>query len=240
MASGYVRVATVGDVAIRVHWAAPLVWVVGGISIGEGALGFGGVLASMVVYGVHALGHWALARIHRLQVQRIEVDGLGASIQYSGRATRAVHARVAFGGVIAHALAGLVLVLMSTASPWVSQMLWVNLVLGALNLLPFGSLDGAKGWRNAAAALNQPVRLPPGSEDHPALRAQMLVADVDRELGHPHRVAAVKPGDDLPELDFSGSDPVLGEITSQFNELMSKAREDAEARRTSASDEESS
>lgn len=235
MASGFVRVAAVGHVDIRVHWVAPIVWFVGGLALGRGGLDFGGVVATMLVFGLHALGHWGMAAVHRLKVHRIELDGVGASIGYSGRATRAVHARVAFGGVITHALVGTLIALVPARGDFLDQVIWVNMVLGAINLIPLGRLDGHAGWRHLSAALRQPMPVPDLDDDHPAARAHTLAADIDRELGHPPM--ARPPAHDEPELDFHAGDPSVHDIVRQVDDLMAEARADARQRRQPTPDD---
>ncbi len=239
MASGFLRIATLGKVDFRVHWIAPVVWLIAGLAMSTGALGFGGVLVAMVVYLVHVAGHYLVARAYQLKVLRVDIDGTGGSVQYSGRAPRMVHARVAFGGLIAQV--GLGFVLMAVArggSPVVSQMLWVNFVLGAINLLPFGRLDGAAGWRHWTAAMKQPMPVPDEDDDHPVMRAQRLVAEADRDIGHSRvdRPDAIPLEDALSETVLDAADPTVREIAREFETLMAEVRADARARRADSTD----
>ena len=243
MASGFLRLATIGSTRVRMHWVAPVVWALGGFSSSTGDLGLKGILASIVVYGVHGLGHWLAANFYRLPVERLDIDGFGASVAWKGRATRGVHAAVAFGGVIAHfAFAIILLVFAGGGSLLVQQMMWVNVVLGAINLLPFGRLDGADGWRHLSAVLRQPMPAPRPDREHPTRRARRLVVDVDREIGHTGvRRPSSAPEPDagaVPEPDWTGDGPVVREIASQVEFLMTEVRADVRERRRHSPDDE--
>jgi Zn-dependent protease len=222
--------------AFRVHWVAPIVWVVGGVSLREGDLGLSSVLAAALVYLAHSFGHWAFARLHRLPVKSLDIDGFGASIRYSGRAPRGVHAQVAFGGVLAHGVLAVLLSMAPAPEGMVSRMVWLNAVLGLVNLLPLSTLDGAKGWGHAMAALRQPVRLPHSASDHPAIRAQQLVAEADREVGHPVRPARGGRADERPTPPSDGEEARA--LAAQVDAIMAVARADAKARREQGSKDE--
>ncbi|HCH65823.1 MAG TPA: hypothetical protein DFR83_23680 [Deltaproteobacteria bacterium] len=241
MASGFLRLATIGTTQVRVHWVAPVVWALGGFSSSTGDLGLKGILAAVVVYGVHAMGHWLMANFYRLPVSRLDIDGFGASVAWTGRATRGVHAAVAFGGVIAHlAFAVVLLVFAGKGSLLVQQMIWVNFVVGCINVLPFGRLDGADGWRHLAVVLRQPMPTARPDREHPTRRARRLIAEADREIGHSavHRPSTPSGPDGGPEPDWNGDAPEVREIASQFESLMTEVRADVQQRRRHSSDDE--
>ena len=150
-----------------------------------------------------------------------------------------------FGGVLAHgAFAIVLMVLAASGSTMVRQMMWVNFLLGAVNLLPFGRLDGARGWRHLSAVLRQPMPAPRTEREHPTRRARRLLVEADREIGHS---AVLRPdvrtdaeNDALPELDWNGNDPAVRDIARQFESLMTEVRADVSERKhlSSGGDEE--
>lgn len=230
MASGFLRVAVVGTTEVRIHWLTPIVWFVGGVALSRDGLGLAGVGAAACVYAVHVLGHWTVARLHRLPVSRVDMDAVGGSVATRGRAGRATHARVAFGGVMAHAVFGLVLTLLHGVGDFVGHLVWVNLVLGAINLLPLGRLDGAAGWRHVRRLLSEPIPMGDPSDPHPALRARALAAEADRDIGHSRVRRPAAPPPEPPEPDWTGDASTLADIADQVDALMEQARAEARAR----------
>ena len=232
MPSGFLRVATIGSTTVRVHWVAPLVWFIGGATANRAELALSGMLAAVVVYAVHAVGHAFLAHFYRLQLNRVDVDGLGASVATSGRATRGVHARVAFGGVIAHLVFGVVLMAVAgSGSELGRQMLRVNVLLGVVNLLPFGRLDGATGWRHLTAVLKQPMGPPHPGSAQLVRRSREMVREVDRELGHSKVTRPTgEPSQEEAPAPMASDVETLRELERQAESLMSQVRADVHHR----------
>jgi membrane-associated protease RseP (regulator of RpoE activity) len=150
--SGFWRAGTLKGIPIRFHWSVLL-----------GAAIFSGLrfapafwVAFPVLVLVHELGHaWVIRRLgHRTLA--IDVTGFGGLCHWDARyASRLHHALVAWGGVVAQFLLFLAAsaYLALTGGPhftWEAQVLYVftttNLLLIALNLLPFAPLDGARAW----------------------------------------------------------------------------------------------
>jgi len=148
---GYLSLGRVRGVPFRVHWTTPL-----------GALVFGGFefapafwLAFFALVVVHELGHAALARRTGNRVLGIDVTGFGGVCRWAGLPSPYDRARIAWGGVLAQALLLLPAVALALFTPlgttrWGGELLGAltttNVLLMAVNLLPFAPLDGAEAW----------------------------------------------------------------------------------------------
>lgn len=164
--SGFWQLGSWRGVPIRFHW-----------SVLVGALIFSGFrfspafwLSFPVLVLVHELGHvWVVQRL-RHRALAVDVTGFGGLCHWDPRlASRLDHALVAWGGVAAQFLlfllaTGYVLI---TGGPHFlveAQVLSVftttNLLLMALNLLPFPPLDGARAWTLFGELRKTGFRLP--------------------------------------------------------------------------------
>jgi stage IV sporulation protein FB len=149
---GYLTLARIRGVPVRVHWTMPL-----------GALMFGGLafapafwLAFFVLVLSHEFGHAALAWRARQRVISIDVTGFGGVCRWAGLPSAYDRALIAWGGVLAQAgLLVVAVVLAATtrlgASRWgvelISALTGTNLLLMLINLVPIPPLDGAEAWR---------------------------------------------------------------------------------------------
>ncbi|MBN2193963.1 MAG: hypothetical protein JW751_14200 [Polyangiaceae bacterium] len=149
---GYLTVASVRGVPLRLHWSTAL-----------GALLFGGLsfapaawFAFLVLVVLHEFGHALVVWRLRHRVVSIDVTGFGGLCRWSGLATPSERALIAWGGVLAQSVllvAALALALLGVwgTVPFGAELahtfVWTNLWLIILNLLPFAPLDGAEAWR---------------------------------------------------------------------------------------------
>jgi len=152
MESGYLKVGRFGGAPIRIHWTTPI-----------GAFAFCGFAfvpaawaAFVVLILIHEIGHAAFVRGFRLHLQSVDVHGIGGVCHYSGTTTPIRRALVAWGGVLGQAvLLAIALIarlfLPPTAAPWVAQvfyaLIWTNLYIMAINLIPVPGFDGAEAWK---------------------------------------------------------------------------------------------
>jgi stage IV sporulation protein FB len=171
---GWWSVGKVRGVPIRIHWSALL-----------GALFFSGFrfapgywLGFVLVILVHELGHAAVVKITRQRVHGVTIHGMGGECQWSGNATPIQRSCIAWGGVWGQ-LALFVLVLPFSGLLAMSlgrmgaelayALTYSSLILAAINLIPFGPLDGVEAWklpgllaqrfkRRRAARASQPAR----------------------------------------------------------------------------------
>jgi Zn-dependent protease len=149
---GYWTAFRLRGAPVRLHWTIPL-----------GALLFGGFRFVPAFWGaffflilIHELGHATLVRAFGHRVMSIDILGFGGFCRWSGVATQSERGAIAWGGVLAQAVAlivtiGVLLVFGRPTTIYGAQVAEVfintNLWLIALNLLPVPPLDGAEAWR---------------------------------------------------------------------------------------------
>lgn len=104
---------------------------------------------------MHELGHGVLVKLRGGRVTGITLHGLGGECAYTGARGELDRAIIAWGGVIAQALAIPILytVLVLVELPetrftldFASTLLHTNLIMIVMNLLPVPPLDGATAW----------------------------------------------------------------------------------------------
>lgn len=136
---------------VRLHWTLPV-----------GMFLFGGMAvvpvfwsAFFVILLVHELGHAIVARRYGHRVTAIEVTGFGGVCRWEGNASDDEIGAIAWGGVAAQSIlaAATYLVLTWTGKPEVSwgiqlvrALIYVNIALIVINLIPLRPLDGADAW----------------------------------------------------------------------------------------------
>lgn len=155
---GYYSLGKVLGVPVQLHWSALL-----------GALFFGGFrfapgawLGFLLVIGVHELGHALVVRRTGQRVIGVNVHGLGGECAWQGDPSPIQRACIAWGGVWAQLVVfvialpilwwlGPALASAPVAFGFVSDLAialtWSNLWLAALNLIPYGPLDGVEAWK---------------------------------------------------------------------------------------------
>ena len=150
--TGYLTVARVRGIPIRLHWSIPI----GAFVFGRFAFVPGFWLGFFLLVLLHELGHAVLVQRYRLHVEAVEVHGLGGVCRYSGYPSPIERSVIAWGGVLAQALLfgatlATVWLLGSPTSAFghelVSAFTMTNLVLIGINLIPVPPLDGAEAWR---------------------------------------------------------------------------------------------
>jgi Zn-dependent protease len=149
---GYLSLGRWRGVPIRLHVLTPL-----------GALFFtrfrfepGAWLGFLLVILLHEMGHALLVMRYRLRISSIDLHAYGGVCRWSGSAGDRERAIIAWGGVLAQAaLFAVTASLVSVAGlpstqfgqELVDVFLRTNLLLMAINLLPFPPLDGAEAWK---------------------------------------------------------------------------------------------
>jgi Zn-dependent protease len=150
--TGYLTVARLRGVPIRLHWSIP----VGAFVFGRFAFVPGFWLGFFLLVLLHELGHAVLVQRYRLHVEAVEVHGLGGVCRYSGYPSPLERSVIAWGGVLAQALLlgatlAIVWLLGAPASSFgrelVSAFTMTNLLLIGINLIPVPPLDGAEAWK---------------------------------------------------------------------------------------------
>jgi stage IV sporulation protein FB len=161
------RIGSVGGVDLRIHASflvlVAVVAVAGSTSAGPGAvpavLWLVPLFASVLV---HELAHTVVARHYGLAVTEIGLNPLGGLSKLAHQPDDpAVELRIALAGPLASiglAVVCAVAALLTGSEPWpptlyagavLVRLAWVNLVLGAFNLLPALPLDGGRVYRAA-------------------------------------------------------------------------------------------
>lgn len=151
--TGYLTIARWKGTPIRIHWSTPI----GMLVFGRFAFVPGFWVGYLLLVGLHEAGHALLARRMGLEARSIEIHALGGQCRFGGASISPwQHAVVAWGGVLAQAvLLGIALTVslsgllppIAFAHELMSALVYTNLWLIALNLLPLPPLDGAQAWR---------------------------------------------------------------------------------------------
>lgn len=155
---GYVTLGHARGAAVRLHWTLPLgALLVGGLRWAPWL--WAGVAAVLVA---HELGHALAVVACRQRLTSLELHGLGGAARFRGaNITVGQRAAIAWAGVLAQALLGLVAALVvaragvhSAAGAQVADALTRgNLVIAAINLLPLPPLDGLEAWGGLALSI---------------------------------------------------------------------------------------
>lgn len=153
--TGYFTVGRLGKrygrAPIRLHWTLPL----GMLAFTRFSFVPGAWTAFVGLVLLHELGHAFLVRRARMQVMSVDVHGFGGMCRWYGVPTPTWRAIIAWGGVLAQALVLLVALPIYLFVPLppiafvvqlVDALVWTNLILIVLNLLPIPPLDGAQAW----------------------------------------------------------------------------------------------
>lgn len=150
LTGGYVTAGRIRGVPIRVHATTPM-----------GLFVFSGLTFNLLLWAglfviilVHELGHAILVRRYRLTMVSIDITGIGGVCRWSGRATDVQESVIAWGGVLAQAVFVVLLAVVAVttramlplAADIAETLIYANLALMVVNILPLPRLDGAKAW----------------------------------------------------------------------------------------------
>jgi hypothetical protein len=134
---------------VRLHWSLPLSALLVSRFRFEPAIWLGFVVLVLV----HELGHAVLVSRYQLEVESIDLHGMGGECRYRGDPSAWQIAVIAWGGVLAQAL---LLPLGFLLAPTIDQPFlatcietfgWANVWMIAFNLMPIPPLDGAEAWK---------------------------------------------------------------------------------------------
>ena len=146
---GYLKIATIGGTAVRLHWTLPL----GAFAFSRGKVLPFFWLGFFLVVLIHELGHALMVRSLRHRVVAIDITGFGGMCRWRGNPTPLHRSAIAWGGVAAQ---GILLAATWVAlaqlgrltAAWQLQLASVftttNLWLIIINLLPIPPLDGGR------------------------------------------------------------------------------------------------
>lgn len=152
MEGGYFRLGRFGGAPVRLHWSAPI----GAFAFCGFAFVPGAWAAFLLLILLHELGHAFLVRRFGLLLVSVDVHGLGGLCQHAGSTTPMRRALIAWGGIFGQSLLlALGLVLMFVLRPihnvYLAQavgcLVWTNLWMMGINLVPIPGFDGAEAWK---------------------------------------------------------------------------------------------
>src|SRR5450432_4035321 len=150
--AGYLTLGRLRGAPVRIHWSAPL----GAFFFGQFRFVPGFWLAFVGLILAHEIGHALMVVTAGARVRGIDVTGIGGECRFDGDVTPMRRALIAWGGVLAQlvvlVVAGAMLMVFgSPESAFLADVAYActfyNLTLMALNLLPFGPLDGREAWK---------------------------------------------------------------------------------------------
>ena len=98
---GYLAIGRWRGAPVRLHWTLP----VGALVFGQGRFVPGFWLGFFLLVFVHELGHAVLVRRYGHRVVSIDIHALGGMCRWSGEPTAIDRSRIAWGGVLAQAVA---------------------------------------------------------------------------------------------------------------------------------------
>ena len=149
---GYLRIGTLRGIPIRLHWSILLgCLVISGLRFAPTLW-----IAFFFLVLVHEIGHAVVVRAVRHRTLCIDITGFGGMCRWTGNATPFERSAIAWGGVAAQLVLlvptfAIVTVLGSPSSPTLAEVADVftriNLLLIALNLIPFPPFDGVEAWK---------------------------------------------------------------------------------------------
>lgn len=149
-ARGSIVLARFRGAPIRLHWTV----LIGLALFGRFSINPGAWLAFVVLILVHEIGHAIFVRRAHAQVDELVVYGLGGECAWSGDVNPTERALIAWGGVFGQLFALVVAVILLAVLPdlppfahaFLAALVWPNLQLAAINLIPIRPLDGAEAW----------------------------------------------------------------------------------------------
>ena len=102
---------------------------------------------------IHELGHVAVAFCTRIRIRGMTLDLFGARLELGGMLSYGQECGIAAGGPLANFLTVAMLYPIRgiRETEGGALLLWASVILGGLNLLPVGTLDGGRILRSALA-----------------------------------------------------------------------------------------
>jgi hypothetical protein len=224
---GYWSAFRVRGAPVRFHWTIPL-----------GALVFGGFrfvpafwAAFFFLILIHEMGHAFLVRAFGHRVMSIDILGFGGFCRWSGVATKSERGAIAWGGVLAQAVAlvvtfALLLILGRPTTVYGAQVAEVfistNLWLIALNLLPVPPLDGAEAWSFVGDVIRH------GRKAWPRFKGRVRGSVEDDSVWQmPMQRSAPKPRPSKPAARKPGAKEPSPEAAREIADLLKRVGDEA-------------
>ena len=233
MSTGYLTLFRLRGLPVRMHWTLPLVAVCMGWLVSGDLLPVLPALQWLALVSAHVAGHVMVAQAHGGRPVELRLHSLGGRALTTGRLSSRARTSLAWGGLLGQVgMMGLLLVpvLLDRSvldEPSVSQALRLNGLLMAINLLPFGELDGRLGWPLLARALQGP---PADAKD--PLEVPGLDQRIDRAARR-LRTAAPPPAPSAPRQETLPPEQMPPEIVAAADALMVELRAERQAAKQS-------
>jgi Zn-dependent protease len=167
--NGSVKIGSVAKIPIRVHWTFAILFFLiwhPGMTLSQALPGVAWIAVLFACVVIHELSHCAMARRRGLPVQDIVLLPLGGVSQIGGLTsagpkterdvavvgplTNFVIAGVLF--LVTLAMGGHIWPPVAVVGPWTARVAWLNVLLGAFNLLPALPMDGGRILRAVLSA----------------------------------------------------------------------------------------
>jgi Zn-dependent protease len=202
---GYLTLGKWRQAPVRVHWTLP----VGALVFGQGQFVPGFWLAFFLLVLIHELGHAVLVRRYHQRVVSIDIHALGGVCCWSGDPTAIDRARIAWGGVLAQAVAyGAARAVIALAGPpdgvftaaLAGAFTTTNVWLMAINLIPVAPLDGAEAWKLPGLLAQRRRSRPGGARAATGFAYERESATLERYAGEPQEALKSAVDDALRRL----------------------------------------
>lgn len=193
MRNGYFHLLTWHRIPLRVHWSS-LILVA--YTVGAGMNAFLEGLGLWTLILVHEAGHAALCRLFRLKVLEIRLFPFLGQCIFEDTHNMRQRVIIAWGGVLAQLAVLLGALVACNFTPtsveprsYLGALLFLNLVMVIINLIPAHPLDGFTAWklRYLFGSELEALTLPRSAPRHGRADIERLVDDALREATRPTR-----------------------------------------------------
>lgn len=217
---GYLRAFSFRDAPVRFHWTL----LVGLLMFSRLRWAPGAWLGFVAIVLLHEIGHAILVRRYGLRVLGIDVHGLGGVCRHTGGATVYQSSVIAWGGVLAQSVLLVLALLLLQVIPFARHSLfalelfdtlvWTNLIIIGINLLPLPGFDGALAWKLPGMLWR---RQGPTRPEATRMRERDLVAPPER---FPVRARAPKAPVPVDEAD---PPPLAPDVKAEMERIIRQA-----------------
>lgn len=205
MRGGYLTLGRWRGAPVRAHWSL----LIGALVFGQGRLVPGFWLGFFLLVLIHEVGHAVLVKRYRHRVVSIDIHALGGACGWSGDPTAIERASIAWGGVLAQAVAfAISWAALQIAGPpesvLVSQLAsaftTTNLWLIAINLIPVAPLDGGEAWKLFALLAARRRGRPEAARAGTGFAHEREAATLERFSGEPPETVKTAVDDALRHI----------------------------------------
>jgi hypothetical protein len=222
MPTGYLTLFDLRGVPVRMHWTLPMVAVAAGWLVSGSLLPVVEALQWLGILVAHLAGHVLVAQAHGGAVVELRLHSLGGRALTTGRLSLRARTSLAWGGMLGQmglmALLFVVVLLDRSAldRPAVLHPLQLNALLMAVNLLPFGELDGRLGWPRLARSFQGPPVDPRDPLGEPGLERRVERAAQRLRLVRPAAPPEPPPApEEMPPEIVQAADSLMEQLRAE-------------------------